>query len=58
MAEAQDTSMAKIGVRLSDDTAQQLREFTVKSRGSLRGQSDIVEQAVVEFLERHGKEVE
>jgi predicted transcriptional regulator len=45
--------MAKIGVTLSDETAQRLREYTVKAKGSLRGQSEVVEEAVVEFLERH-----
>lgn len=46
---------SQINVKLTDETAQRLREYTVRKKGSLRGQSDIVEAAVVEFLDRYEK---
>lgn len=42
--------MAKIGVDLSEETSAKLRDFTLKRYGKFRGQSKVVEEALIEFF--------
>lgn len=42
--------MPKIGVDLSKETCDELRDFTLKRYGKFRGQSLVVEEALREFF--------
>ena len=50
--------MSKTTLTLSDPVAQILKVYTVQSKSSLRAQSEVVEEALVEFFERHGVKIE
>jgi hypothetical protein len=43
---------------LSGQMAKTLKIYTVKSKGSLHAQSQVVEEALREFFERHGVKIE
>jgi len=49
--------MPKIGVDIEEATARRLREYLVKKTGTLRGQSKLVEQAIIEYLNNHEHEL-
>jgi len=38
--------------------AQILKVYTVQSKSSLRAQSEVVEEALIEFFERHGVKID
>jgi predicted glycosyltransferase len=50
--------MSKTTLTLSDHVAQILKVYTVQSKSSLRAQSEVVEEALIEFFERHGIKIE
>ena len=52
------TSMPRVGFNLTEETAQRLRQFAVKKTGSMKGLSQIGEEAFKEYLERHENEIE
>jgi hypothetical protein len=49
--------MPKIGVDVEEATSRRLREFLVKKTGTLRGQSKLVEKAIIEYLDNHEHEL-
>ena len=50
--------MPKTTLTLSEPVAKTLKLFTAKSKGNLHAQSQVVEEALIEFFERHGIEIE
>ncbi len=48
--------MPRVGFNLSDKTAQRLKEYALKRTGSMKGLSEIGEEAIVEYLKKHEKE--
>ncbi len=50
--------MPRVGFNLSDEIAQRLRQFAVKKTGSMKGLSQIGEEAFREYLEKHENELE
>jgi len=50
--------MPRVGFNLSDETAQRIRQFAVKKTGSMKGLSQIGEEALREYLEKHEAELE
>jgi len=38
--------------------AKTLKLFTVKAKGNMHAQSQVVEEALIEFFQRHGIEIE
>jgi len=50
--------MPRVGFNLSDDTARRVREFALKKTGSMKGLSQIGEEAFKEYLEKHENESE
>ena len=49
--------MPRVGFNLSDQTAQRLKEYALKKTGSMKGLSQIGEQAFIEYLEKHESEL-
>jgi predicted transcriptional regulator len=46
--------MPKVSAELSPEINQKLKEYIVKTKGTLRGsQSTVIAEAIKEFLERH-----
>jgi hypothetical protein len=45
--------MATITLKLSDELAQQFREFALRQTGSMRGLSTVAEKAFLEYMEGH-----
>jgi len=46
--------MPKVSTELSPEINQKLKEYVVKTKGTLRGsQSIVIAEAIKEFLERH-----
>ncbi|MHB8117493.1 MAG: hypothetical protein ACYDHX_02000 [Methanothrix sp.] len=50
--------MQKTTLTLSESVAKTLKVYTVQSKSSLRGQSQVVEEALIEFFERHNVLIE
>jgi len=50
--------MPKTTLTLSEPVAKTLKIYTVKSKSSLRAQSQVVEEALKEFFERHNMKIE
>lgn len=50
--------MASITAKVDDDVARQFREFAVKKKGTMRGLSEMVEEALREYLENHAQDIE
>jgi len=50
--------MQKTTLTLSESMAKTLKVYTVMSKSSLRGQSQVVEEALREFFERHNVLIE
>jgi hypothetical protein len=50
--------MPKTTLTLSDPIAKTLKVYTVQTKSSLRAQSQVVEEALREFFERHGFKIE
>ena len=50
--------MSKTTLTLSDPMAKTLKIYTVQTKSSLRAQSQVVEQALKEFFESHGVQIE
>jgi hypothetical protein len=50
--------MAKTTLTLSDPVAKTLKVYTVLTKSSLRAQSQVVEDALIEFFERHDVKIE
>jgi len=48
--------MPRVGFNLTDETARRLREFALRKTGSMKGLSEVGEEAIREYLERHEKE--
>lgn len=51
-------SMTKTTLTLSEPIAKTLKVYTAKTKSSLRAQSEVVEDALREFFERHKAETE
>lgn len=49
--------MKRIGVYLPDDLDARLKMYTIKKTGKLHGLSDIVRNAIEEYLDRHELEI-
>ncbi len=46
--------MPKVSTEISPELNQKLKEYVVKTKGSLRGgQAEIIAEAIEEYLERH-----
>ena len=46
--------MPKVSAEISPEVNQRLKEYIVKTKGTLRGsQSGVITEAIEEFLERH-----
>jgi hypothetical protein len=50
--------MPKTTLTLSEPVAKTLKVYTVQSKSSLRAQSQVVEEALIEFFERHNVKIE
>ena len=50
--------MTKTTLTLTEPVAQTLKLYTVQSRSSLHAQSQVVEEALIEFFERHDIKIE
>jgi hypothetical protein len=50
--------MPKTTLTLSKSVAQTLKVYTVKSKSSLHAQSQVVEEALIEFFNKRGVEIE
>ncbi len=46
--------MPKVSAEITSETNQKLKEYIVKTKGTLRGsQSGVIAEAIEEYLERH-----
>jgi hypothetical protein len=50
--------MPKTTMILSDQMAKTLKVYTAQNKGSLHAQSQVVEEALREFFERHSVKIE
>ncbi|MEI6104455.1 MAG: hypothetical protein WCP70_10965 [Methanothrix sp.] len=50
--------MQKTTLTLSEQLAKTLKVYTVKSKSSLRAQSQVVEEALKEFFDMHNVKIE
>ena len=50
--------MPKTTLTLSEPVAKTLKIYTVQSKSSMRAQSQVVEEALIEFFERHSIQIE
>jgi hypothetical protein len=50
--------MTKTTLTLSEPVAQTLKLYTVQYKSSLHAQSQVVEEALVEFFDRHNVRIE
>jgi len=50
--------MPKTTLTLSEPVAKSLKVYTAQNKSSLRAQSQVVEEALIEFFERHNVMVE
>jgi len=51
-------SMPKTTLTLSETVAKTLKVYTAQTKSSMRAQSQVVEEALVEFFERHNVKIE
>jgi len=51
-------NMPKTTLTLSEPVAKTLKIYTVQSKSSMRAQSQVVEEALIEFFERHSIKIE
>ena len=45
--------MVKVGINLTEETAMRLRRFALERTGSMKGLSEVTEEAITEYLDRH-----
>jgi hypothetical protein len=50
--------MPKTTLTLSEPVAKTLKIYTAQTKSSLRAQSQVVEDALIEFFERHNVKIE
>ena len=50
--------MPKTTLTLSEPVAKTLKVYTAQTKSSLRAQSQVVEEALIEFFERYGVKIE
>jgi len=50
--------MQKTTLTLSEPIAKTLKVYTAQTKSSMRAQSQVVEEALIEFFERHGVKIE
>jgi hypothetical protein len=50
--------MPKTTLTLSEPVAKTLKVYTAQTKSSMRAQSQVVEEALIEFFERHNVKVE
>jgi len=50
--------MGRIGIYLPDDVEKRLKDYVYKKTGTFRGQSEIAVLAIVEYLDKHERELE
>ena len=50
--------MPKTTLTLSEPVAKTLKIYTAQTKSSLRAQSQVVEEALIEFFERYGVKIE
>jgi hypothetical protein len=50
--------MPKTTLTLSEPVAKTLKVYTAKTKSSMRAQSEVVEEALIEFFERHNVKIE
>ena len=50
--------MPKTTLTLSEPVAKALKIYTVKAKSSMRAQSQVIEEALIEFFVNHGVEIE
>jgi hypothetical protein len=50
--------MPKTTLTLSEPLAKTLKVYTAQTKSSMRAQSQVVEEALIEFFERHNVKVE
>ncbi len=50
--------MPKTTLTLSEPVAKTLKVYTVQSKGNMHAQSQVVEEALIEFFKRHGVKIE
>jgi hypothetical protein len=50
--------MPKTTLTLSDSVAKTLKVYTVQTKSSMHAQSQVVEEALIEFFEKRGVEIE
>jgi len=48
----------KTTLTLSEPVAKTLKVYTAQTKSSMRAQSEVVEEALVEFFERHNVKIE
>jgi hypothetical protein len=51
-------NMPKTTLTLSEPVAKTLKIYTVQAKSSMRAQSQVVEEALIEFFERHNIKIE
>ena len=51
-------SMPKTTLTLSEPVAKTLKVYTAKTKSSMRAQSEVVEEALKEFFQRHNVKIE
>jgi hypothetical protein len=50
--------MPKTTLTLSEPIAKTLKVYTAQTKSSLRAQSEVVEEALIEFFEKHNVKIE
>ncbi|MDD1760842.1 MAG: hypothetical protein LUQ59_01285 [Methanothrix sp.] len=50
--------MQKTTLTLSEPIAKTLKVYTAQTKSSMRAQSQVVEEALIEFFERHNVKIE
>jgi cobalamin biosynthesis protein CbiG len=50
--------MTKTTLTLSEPVAKTLKVYSVQSRSSLHAQSQVIEEALIEFFEKHNVKIE
>jgi hypothetical protein len=50
--------MPKTTLTLSEPVAKTLKVYTAQTKSSMRAQSEVVEEALVEFFERHNVKID
>jgi len=50
--------MPKTTLTLSDSVAKALKVYTVQTKSSMHAQSQVVEEALIEFFEKRGVKIE